>query len=455
MARIAALCAIVAGSVLGLTAFSDASVTVVPSGNLVQNPGAESVTTSGSRLKPTGWKTDPAFVALRYADAGPFVVGTSDKPDPPRGAPSSGGSGGSNYFSGPACRTAGCADNPYNNLGAALDNSGSQASQSISVAGAAAEIDAGGVKATLGAKLGGYRGLTTVTATFLDGSGARLGAITIGPAGGDAMSTRSSTQAVPAKTRTVTVVLAERRADASVPGYGFFDNISLTLGGGTAPPTTTAPPTAGDPIEGTWIFDRNVVVISRRGAAGHFVGVVTKPAAGSCYKRGQTVWTISKAGAKHYTGTHLSHHKDCSPDPDYPAVWDLVTVGGTTKLKICVTARDGFKACETLSRPGAADTIRPRAKALASSGQAGTLVRLRFQASDDSGTTSEEIKVYRGSTLKASMKTAFGTTLAGHTYYINWKAPGSAVGTHRFCVRAFDRAGNVSPAGCAALQMYP
>ena len=51
--------------------------------------------------------------------------------------------------------------------------------QPVNVTGAAAEIDAGGVSATLSALLGGYSSQedhATVTATFLDAGGAPLGA---------------------------------------------------------------------------------------------------------------------------------------------------------------------------------------------------------------------------------------------------------------------------------------
>ncbi len=432
MARGAALCAIAAASALALAALSGASASAVPAGNLVQNPGAESVrAASTGPQKPAGWSAGSGFTVQAYGAAG--------SPAAPAG-------GGANFFSGPPV------DSPYNALGAALDNGGWDATQPVAVSGAAAEIDAGSVKATFSVLMGGFQGVAGATATFKDAAGADLGSISLGPGTAHAMTPFTATKAVPAKTRTIVIRLAEHRADQNVGGFGFFDNVSLTLSGGTKPSTTTAPPTS-DPIEGTWIFDRNVVVISRSGAAGHFAGVVTKPAAGSCYARGQTVWTIIRAGANHYTGTHLSHHKDCSPDPNYPAVWDLLTVNGKTVLRICVTAKDGYKACESLSRAGTGDTTLPKVKALASSGRAGTWVRLRYQVSDDSGTTREEIKVYKGSTVTSSTKTSFGQSLPGHTYYIRWRAPASAVGSLRFCIRSFDRAGNVSPTSCAPLQL--
>src|SRR3954453_20419593 len=116
----------------------------VPSGNLLTNGDAEAVAGSADGttvVAPPGWPTDGPFTEVAYG--APAFPTTDD------GA--SWGGGASFFAGGP-------------------DNAAGSATQVVSVAGAAAQIDRGGVPATLSALLGGY--LTqpdsaAVTATFL------------------------------------------------------------------------------------------------------------------------------------------------------------------------------------------------------------------------------------------------------------------------------------------------
>lgn len=96
------------------------------------------------------------------------------------------------------------------------------------------------------------------------------------------------------------------------------------------------------------------------------------------------------------------------------------------------------------------DTEAPTVRALASSGRRRTLVSLRWRVSDDSGEARERIEVFRRSRRLAVRTTALGPREPGETYFVTWRAPRSPA-TLRFCVRAFDAAGNASARRCAEL----
>jgi hypothetical protein len=99
------------------------------------------------------------------------------------------------------------------------------------------------------------------------------------------------------------------------------------------------------------------------------------------------------------------------------------------------------------------DTTAPRVSAVASSGRVGTLVHLRYRASDDSGRTREHVTVLRGRRTVVELSTRLASVTPGRTYFVPWRAPRSARGTLRFCIRATDAAGNTSPSSCAPLRV--
>ena len=118
----------------------------------------------------------------------------------------------------------------------------SAATQVVDVSGAAAEIDAGKVAATLSALLGGYATQTdhaAVTATFLNAGGRRRrGAVA--PAhrharpiatSTTALIARTASGAVPAGTRQISVRIDAIRDEGSY-NDGYIDNVSLVLGSG-------------------------------------------------------------------------------------------------------------------------------------------------------------------------------------------------------------------------------
>jgi hypothetical protein len=172
----------------------------VPTGNLVVNPGAEAA---------GGWSFEGNFTTMPYSDDLGF----------PTPAQSASWAGGANFFAG----------GPETPAGAAT--------QTVDVAVAAREIDAGRVTLALSALIGGYEDqedAATVTATSLDALGAPLAATSLASATVDdrrAQTTllpRSATGPVPRGSRTIVVRLASTRAGGAF-NDGYVDNVSLTL----------------------------------------------------------------------------------------------------------------------------------------------------------------------------------------------------------------------------------
>ena len=190
---------------------------VVPAGNLLVNPGAEAgpgAPDAVTQLPLPGWTVESTFTAVNYGAPGFLTL-----------ADSATLGGGTNFFAG----------GPGGALGAAT--------QVVDVSGAAAEIDAGKVTATLSALLGGYATQTdyaALSATFLNAGGATLGAIrlvAVNP--GDrnsvtALVARSSSAPVPAGTRQISVRIDAVREEGSY-NDGYIDNVSLVLGSGGPP----------------------------------------------------------------------------------------------------------------------------------------------------------------------------------------------------------------------------
>jgi hypothetical protein len=97
------------------------------------------------------------------------------------------------------------------------------------------------------------------------------------------------------------------------------------------------------------------------------------------------------------------------------------------------------------------DGTAPRARALSSSGRVNRVVRLKYRVSDNSGKTREKITVFRNRVKVRTIRTGMSTSTAGVTYWVGFR-PGSTDG-YRFCVQAWDRAGNRSRLDCAGLRI--
>lgn len=181
--------------------------------NLIKNGGADAgpgvMNASTISASMPGWTRTPGFTAVKYAAGGGF-------PDATIGGPIGGKA---NFFAGgPNAAT-------------------SSATQLVKVTRFKTPIDAGQRIATLTAFLGGYAehgDAMSVTATFLNEAGKKLGVLKIGPVtvaqrkGVTALIEKSASKPVPKKTRSIQVKLAAKRL---VPSYndGYADNVSLML----------------------------------------------------------------------------------------------------------------------------------------------------------------------------------------------------------------------------------
>jgi hypothetical protein len=163
-----------------------------------------------------GWTVESTFTAVQYGAPAFLTV-----------ADSTALGGGVNFFAGgPGGAT-------------------SAATQVVDVSGAAAEIDAGKVGATLSALLGGYSSQTdhaAVTATFLNAAGAPAGGAVALPTvtAADrnqttALVARTASGAVPTGTRQISVRIDAIRDEGSY-NDGYIDNVSLVLGAGAGGP---------------------------------------------------------------------------------------------------------------------------------------------------------------------------------------------------------------------------
>ncbi len=250
----------------------------IPQGNLVQNPGAEQSAAPVSDTgvaPPTGWETSPNFTVMAYGRTNfpSTLVGNSI-------------GGGTNFFAGgPA-------------------NASSVAVQFVDFSGAAAEIDAGHVRASLSAYLGGFAtdgDAASVTVTFKSealGDGKELGSpLTVGPVtpgereNKTTLLKREASVTVPTGARSAQI---EIRATRTNPEYndGYADNISLALS--EIPPPPPSPPPPPPPPTPPLAAPPQVTAIQVAGPilAGH-TAVVSAVVAGSAQR---LLWDLNGDG---------------------------------------------------------------------------------------------------------------------------------------------------------------
>lgn len=225
--RLAVLGAVLLG-VLALAAGAAGGRATIPVGNLVVNGDAEQGQgATGDRLDtvvpPPGWTTSGPFTVIAY-DGGPDANGDFPLPD---FAAKIGG--GKNFFAG------------------GNSSEDTSASQTIDVSDAAADIDAGNVKATLSAYLGAnwtQPNFMTLDAQLLDASGNQLGDLHLdGPTNTsnvDLLNTPlvalATAATLPKGTRAARIVLTSHDVDGGW-NSGYADNVSFRLAGPPAPPS--------------------------------------------------------------------------------------------------------------------------------------------------------------------------------------------------------------------------
>ena len=221
--RTAALCA--AGAVLctGSAALARPSRDAnahIPSqapANLLVNPGAEDAEGAAdttTQVPIPGWETTSTMTAMQY--------GTDTFPT---AADAARIGGGGNFFAG------------------GPGGARSTATQLVDVSASAAAIDAGRLAATLSAWLGGWSGQNdaiAIAAVYRSDAGESLGRTTIGPVlaadrgGVTGFRQRSATDVVPARTRSIQVVVTATRTEGTY-NDGYADNLVLALGPAPVP----------------------------------------------------------------------------------------------------------------------------------------------------------------------------------------------------------------------------
>jgi len=178
---------------------------LVVNGNAEAGPGAPS---SSGVMKPPGWTTTGQFTAVKYGAAGGFPDKTSPGPTD-RGA---------NFFAG--------GNAPV-----------STATQTISLAAGAADIDKGSVTYVFSAWLGGYSSQddnAKVTLILKGADGASIAQTQLGPVlaterkGVAGFFARKTSDAVPKGARSATITLTMTRAEGTY-NDGEADDVSLIL----------------------------------------------------------------------------------------------------------------------------------------------------------------------------------------------------------------------------------
>ena len=237
-----------------------AESSAIPAGNLVQNPGFEDGPGSplDNTVPPVGWQSNGTPSVWVYVDGVGFER-------PPKAVAATFG-GGANFLSGGV----GAAGTPGTIT--------KTASQSIDVAGAAAEIDAGLVAANLSAYLGGYTSsedTARVDAKFLGADSAPLGTLRVGPvtreqrARQTTLLKRSASAPLPKGTRSIAIVLTMFAPETGSKVHAYIDNVSLELVKAATTPPTGAKATLAAACSG------KTLVVTVRPAAGSKVTSVT------------------------------------------------------------------------------------------------------------------------------------------------------------------------------------
>jgi hypothetical protein len=127
------------------------------------------------------------------------------------------------------------------------------------------------------------------------------------------------------------------------------------------------------------------------------------------------------------------------------------------------SGKDNLTGSGQLHLPDLRDTTAPTAKALATAGRKGKLVKLLTQISDDVGemrlagdtgaiTIREQIK--QNDKVFATLQTRITAPQHALRVATPWKVPAKITGRLQHCVRATDRDRNASQVSCAPLVVH-
>jgi hypothetical protein len=96
----------------------------------------------------------------------------------------------------------------------------------------------------------------------------------------------------------------------------------------------------------------------------------------------------------------------------------------------------------------------PSVRAAAAAGRRGSVIRLRFTVSDDTGEARETVKIYSGASVVKTLALGFGPAGSATLRSATWRAPAAQKKARRkSCVQAWDRGGQASASSCAALKL--
>jgi PKD domain/Divergent InlB B-repeat domain len=115
-----------------------------------------------------------------------------------------------------------------------------------------------------------------------------------------------------------------------------------------------------------------------------------------------------------------------------------------------LTVVDDEGAQSSIERTVTIVDSRPSATASSRSAHRGALLRLPFRASDDVQLRRANVQIFAGSRRLASTTRTIGT--ASYSGYVTWRAPKRRAAL-RWCVRAWDSAGQSSQVSCARLRI--
>ncbi|MBD0317893.1 MAG: S8 family serine peptidase [Thermoleophilia bacterium] len=219
------------------------------------------------------------------------------------------------------------------------------------------------------------------------------------------------------------------RVSAAAGAGTFFLDVSGSLASTSAPVPTAAPTIAGTPEEGSTLTVSNGVWSGATPLAFSYQWQ-------RCDLAGAACMNIAGAGTSAYRVAAVD------VGATLRAVVTATNVGGSTSAVSAATA--------VVSRPP--DVRAPVVRALTSSGRHGRRVRLSYRVSDASGRTRERLRVFRGKRIVRTLATRLSTRVAGRTYHVLWRAPRRPIRL-RFCVKAWDEAGNASARSCAPLRI--
>ncbi len=97
------------------------------------------------------------------------------------------------------------------------------------------------------------------------------------------------------------------------------------------------------------------------------------------------------------------------------------------------------------------DRVRPRVRALDGTAKRGATARLRYTVFDDSGTTREVVRIFAPRLLGVK-QLRLAPTEQGELHVVTWRVPRTARSL-KFCVQAWDQAGNASASDCGNVRV--